>query len=450
VFVLSAAVVALLALLAVSITERRWEARRPAVAVTPLPEWEAAPAAWGRNYPQEYDTYLASKTSDTRTKFGGAYPRDYLDADPNLVILWAGYGFSKDYNQARGHTHSVEDILATARITPKTVGTCWTCKSADVPRLMADLGPAKFYATNFHDLTEDIHHPIACRDCHDPKTLGLVITRPALREALQTLGKDPDGLSHQEMRSMVCAQCHVEYYFKDGSYLTFPWKEGTRPEDMVAYYDAYDFADFTHAVSGTPVIKAQHPDWELYRTGIHAYRDVACADCHMPYVSQGGAKFTDHHVQSPLLAVSRSCAVCHRWSEEEIRTRVAGIQTKVLETTRLAERALVRAHFDVAAAAQAGADDEALRPVRQMLRHGQFLWDYVSSSNGMGFHSPQEATRILAEATDLAQEARVHAARLLAKNGVTAEPAYPDVSTREKAAKVMRAFESGSPPRLLP
>jgi nitrite reductase (cytochrome c-552) len=449
-FGLAAAVVALLGLLAVSILEHRWEARRVAVAIVPLPEWESDPAAWGLNYPREYETYLKSRQSDTRTLYGGAFPRDYLDADPNLVVLWAGYGFAKDYKQARGHPHSVEDILATKRITPKTVGTCWTCKSADVPRLLHEMGPADFYAANFHDLRDEIRHPIACRDCHDPETLELVITRPALREGLKALGRDPDALSHQEMRSMVCAQCHSEYYFKDGSYLVFPWAKGTRPEEMLAYYDAYDFADFTHAISGTRVVKAQHPDWELWRTGIHAYRNVSCADCHMPYVSEGGAKYTDHHIQSPLLTVSRSCTVCHRWTEAEIVARVESAQKTVHAARLRAEEALVKAHFDVAAAAQTGAEADALAEVRGLVRRAQFRWDYVLSSNGMGIHSPQEATRILGEAADLAQQARVRAARLLARKGVTDPPAYPDVSTREKADAVMQAFVGGEPPDLLP
>ncbi len=450
VFVLAAAVVALLGLLAVSILEHRWEARRVAVAIVPLPQWEADPAAWGLNYPREYQTYLEATQSDTRTRYGGSFPRDYLDADPNLVVLWARYGFAKDYKQARGHPHSVEDILATKRITPKTVGTCWTCKSADVPRLLHEMGPADFYAADFHELRDEITHPIACRDCHDPETLELVITRPALREGLTALGRDPDALSHQEMRSMVCAQCHSEYYFKGGSYLVFPWAKGTRPEEMLAYYDGHDFADFTHAVSGTRVVKAQHPDWELWRTGIHAYRGVSCADCHMPYVSEGGAKYTDHHIQSPLLTINRSCAVCHRWTEKEIRTRVEATQDKVHAALVRAESALVKAHFDVAAAGQAGADETALAEVRRLVRHAQFRWDYVRSSNGTGIHSPQEATRILGEAADLAQQARVLTARVLAAEGVTAEPAYPDVSTREKADAVMQAFVDGEAPELMP
>jgi nitrite reductase (cytochrome c-552) len=272
---------------------------------------------------------MRTRITDTKTKYGGSYPRDYLDIDPHEVILFAGYGFSKDYLQARGHYFAVQDVTKTARlIKPFNAGTCWTCKSTDVPRLMNQMDVKEFYASNFYDLAGDVTHPIGCQDCHDPQTLKLRITRPALKEAFEAMGRNINEATHQEMRSLVCAQCHVEYYFKTDkeaglkSYLVFPWRKGTTLEDVLAYYDEVNHTDYVHAISGTPIVKMQHPDYELYLTGIHAYRNVSCADCHMPYRSEGGVKYTDHHVQSPLLNIANSCAVCHRWEEDEIRTRV--------------------------------------------------------------------------------------------------------------------------------
>jgi len=344
--VLVAAVVVLLGLLAFSITERRWEAQRPAMVVKPIAEWEPDNAVWGQNYPREYESYLKTRTTDTKTKFGGAYLRDYLEEDPYQVILFAGYGFGKEYLQARGHYYAVEDVTKTARIkTPFNAATCWTCKSTDVPRVMNTMGVKEFYAANFHDLKDEITHPIGCQDCHDPETMKLRITRPALREAFTAMGRDINEATHQEMRSLVCAQCHVEYYFKTSAeaglknYLTFPWQQGRSVEEMLAYYDEIEFADYVHPISGTRIIKSQHPDYELYLTGIHAYRGVSCADCHMPYRAEGGVKFTNHHVQSPLLNIAESCAVCHRWSEREIHERVESIQTKVYDSMMAAEEA---------------------------------------------------------------------------------------------------------------
>ena len=446
-------VVVVLGLLAISIMERRWESQRPALLLKPINEWEPDNAVWGQNYPREYETYLNTRIDDTKTKFGGAFPKDYLKEDPLQVILFAGYGFSKEYLQARGHYYSIADVTKTKRIKkPFNAATCWTCKSTDVPRMMDKIGVAEFYAANFHDLTDQITHPIGCQDCHDPTTMKLRITRPALREAFASMGRDINQATHQEMRSLVCAQCHVEYYFKPKpkNYLTFPWSKGTSVEDIIAYYDEQKFADYTHPISKTPIIKAQHPDYELYMTGIHAYRGVSCADCHMPYRTEGGVKFTDHHVRSPLLNISNSCAVCHRWSEEDIRTRVESIQTKTSEAMLQAEQALVRAHFDLAAAMQAGISDVDLAEPRKLLRHAQFRWDYISASNGMGFHSPQESMRILGDSVRQAQEVRVLAARMLAKKGITSAPEYPDVSSRQKAWDVAKAFVKGQGVNLLP
>ena len=439
----------LLGLLAASILQRRQEAayRPPLKEIGPM---ETDSSVWGQNYPREYGSYLKMSDSSTRTRYGGAEPRDYLAETPANVVLFAGYGFAKEYRQARGHLHAIEDVTQTKRLSPKTPATCWTCKSPDVLRLMSQMGPEKFYASKFQDLKAEITHPIGCLDCHEPNTMRLRVMRPALIEALQRRGKNLDEATHQEMRTYVCTQCHVEYYFKGpGNYLTFPWDGGTKPEEIQQYYDKADFADWTHAISKTHMLKMQHPDYELYSTGIHAYRGVACADCHMPYRTEGGAKFTDHHVQSPLLNIANSCAVCHRWSEEEIRLRVETIQDKVREGRSRAEEMLSKAHFDIAAALEAGATDAELEPIRNLIRQAQMRWDYVAANNGMGFHSPQETMRILEAAVDLGGQCRIACTRLLAQHGVTQPVAYPDTSSKEKAQALIQQFIDGQPPKLI-
>lgn len=440
----------LLGLLAANVLQRREEARlqRPSV---PLAEDETDPARWGLNHPRQYETYRMQKDDTTRTKFGGSFPRDYLEEHPTIGVLFAGNPFSKDFRQARGHIFAVEDVTQTKRISAQSPGTCMACKSADVPKLMQRWGIAEFYAKKFDEVKAETKHPIACADCHKPNTMELQITRPALREALEAMGRDLATISHQEMRSLVCAQCHVEYYFKgEGKYLTFPWKHGLAVEDMERYYDEIDFTDWTHAVSKTKMLKMQHPDYEVYSTGIHAFRQVACADCHMPYRTEGGVKYTNHHIRSPLLDVANSCAVCHRWSEKEIIARVESIQSKVREGLTTAEETIARAHFDIAAAAEAGADDAQLAEARKAVRRAQMRWDYVAASNGMGFHSPLECMRVLTGAVELAGQSRRASARVLAARGIVAETAYPDFSTKEKMSELLKQFESGQPPRLLP
>lgn len=424
-FIVVAAVTFGLGMLSASILERRHEAMKPLEIINPVADLEPDSAQWGKNFPREYQAWLRTAEMGPSTKYGGPQPFSWLERDPRLKLLFAGYPFSVEYNDDRGHAYTIEDVGKTARRDPARggkpqPGTCMTCKSSNVPQLMAEMGVTNFYKTPFTEIQPKAPHPVGCADCHDAKTMNLRISRPALREAFQSMGKDIDKATHQEMRTLVCAQCHVEYFFdkknpeeKKGTYLTFPWKRGTTIEQIEEYYTTDKrHVDWVHPVSKTEMIKMQHPDYELYLTGVHAARGVTCADCHMPYRSEGGVKFTDHHIQSPLKNISNSCAVCHRWSEAEITERVEQIQDKNQEMLDRAENALVSAHTEVGKAMAAGATDAQLKEIRELIRRAQMRWDFVAANNGMGFHAPQESARILGSAIDLAQEARIKTARL--------------------------------------
>jgi nitrite reductase (cytochrome c-552) len=446
-FFVTMIVVFLLGLLASSITERKAEQEyvyKPKVKIT---DWEPRNRVWGENFPREYQSYL--KTADTtfRSKYNGSATIDMLKEDPRLVVLWAGYAFSKDYSQGRGHYFAITDIRNTLRTgTPAgpddgpQPNTCWTCKSPDVPRLMKEMGVKDFYKGKWAARGSEVVNYIGCADCHDPVTMDLRITRPALVEAFKAMGKDINKATHQEMRSLVCAQCHVEYYFdkhrKDApetAYLVFPWERGTNADSALAYYNAAKFSDFTHAISRTPILKAQHPDYEIYLTGIHADRGVACADCHMPYVKEGGQKFTSHRITSPLSNISGTCQVCHRESEESLRENVYERQEKVKEIRDRLEVQLVRAHSEAGAAWAAGASEKEMAPVLDNIRKAQWYWDYAAASHGASFHSPIEVSRIIANGMDAAQDARILLGRLLVKLGKPGEIPYPDILTKEKA-----------------
>lgn len=443
VFLGSALGVLLFGLLATSITERRAERRFATLQIVqPIADWESDNSKWGINFPREYRSWESTKLMAENTEYGGSGYRDYLKENPYLVVMWAGYPFAKGYNQARGHFHAVEDVTETKRISPKTPGTCWTCKSSDTPRVMNKMGVAAFYASKFDDLRGEIKNPIGCADCHNPKTMALQISRPALKEAYQRMGRDINQATLQEMRSLVCAQCHVEYYFKGKkeNYLTFPWDKGLKIEDFEKYYEQSGHVDWTHAISGARMIKMQHPDYEVYAQGIHAFRGVSCADCHMPYRTEGGVKFTDHQVRSPLYNIANSCQVCHRWSEAEIKQRVVGIQDKNRELLRAAERAITAGHLEIGAAMKRGATDAELETPRRLISKAQMYWDYVAATNGMGFHAPQECARVLGKAIDLAQQSRLETTRVLAKHGALGPVSLPDLSTVEKAQAYIKPF----------
>jgi nitrite reductase (cytochrome c-552) len=434
-FAATVVVVFIVGWLAASIMERRTEAILQYQSVKPIADWEPRNEVWGENYPREFETYASTVDTTFRSKFGGSASRDLLEEDPLNVVLWAGYAFSRDYNQARGHYYAIKDIRRTLRTAVPQPATCWSCKSPDVPRLMSIMTPARFYKSTWDSLGHEVVNNIGCQDCHDPKTMNLRITRPALMEAWARQGKDINKATHQEMRSLVCAQCHVEYYFKGKAekYLTFPWDKGFSADSMEAYYDSVKHVDFVHKLSKAPILKAQHPDYELYRTGIHAERGVSCADCHMPYQSQGGVKFTNHKIASPLENIAGSCQICHRESEQTLTKNVNDRQQKITELKLIAEVSLASAHIEAAAAYKAGADSVELVPALILIRHAQWRWDWVSAANGVGFHSPLEAARVLGTSIQKAEAARRFIVQVLIRHGASPSIPFPDLTRKAKA-----------------
>jgi nitrite reductase (cytochrome c-552) len=428
-------IVFLIGLLGASIIERRSEANLTLLPVRPIPEYESRNEVWGESYPRQYQTYASTIDTTFRSKHGGSAHIDMLEKRPDLVILWAGYAFAKGYNQGRGHYHAVEDVRNSLRTAQPQPATCWTCKSPDVPRMMNKIGIADFYKATWEGIGPEIQNNIGCADCHDPKNMNLTITRPALVEAFERQGMDISKVTHQQMRSLVCAQCHVEYYFKgkEAAYLTFPWDDGIVGEEIEAYYDRVEHVDFVHYLSRAPILKAQHPDWELSQFGIHAERGVSCADCHMPYRSEGGVKFTNHKIQSPLADIAASCQVCHRENEEVLRKNVYDRQDKINELMMTAEHILVKAHIEAKTAWDNGATEDQMSQVLTLIRHAQWRWDFVAASHGASFHAPIESARLLGSAIQKSEEARGHLAAILTSLNVKLPVPIPDLSTKEKA-----------------
>jgi nitrite reductase (cytochrome c-552) len=445
-----------LGILVVQVTQRRAEAVKRNI-IFPIPPAEMDAAVWGKNFPRQYESWQRTQLETPATKYGGSNPRDYLRGKPAYVVLFAGIGFSKEYIQGRGHWFAIDDVSKTLRINDKSTAACWQCKSPDAVRLIDEMGVEEFSAKKFHELKEQVTHAISCYDCHDETTMALRSLRPNILEGFKSMGQDMAKLSHQEKRSAICAQCHSSYHFAEGTgVVTFPWSKGLLAENVEEYYKETEFSDWTHPISGAKMIKTRHPDYELYTTSLHYARNVSCSDCHSPYKTEGAEKFSDHHVRSPsvapnhpLSAIANTCSVCHRWSEYDAKKQIELIQTKVEEVQNRGMTALVLAHFDIAACKEAEATDEELAAVREELRYAQMHWDFVASSNAMGFHAPQESQRILATALDRAAKVRVACAQILAKHGYAEDVLYPEVNTKAKAQAVIEKFIAGEKPSLL-
>jgi nitrite reductase (cytochrome c-552) len=423
--------------LLVNIIERKQEARNPFYRVVELDDEVEDPQVWGKNFPLQFDGYQRT-VDQQRTRFGGseAVPRtptevdprsvtaqSRLEEDPRLVTFWAGYAFSVDFRKKRGHAYMLEDQTFTQRVSEfKQPGTCLHCHaSVYVPYRKAgggDLikGFEKINQMPYREARALVQHPVACIDCHDPKTMQLRVTRPGFLEGIKALKAsrgiadyDPNTMAtRQEMRAFVCGQCHVEYYFKGPEKrLTYPWAKGLRIEDIYAYYEEAGFKDWTHAKSGAPVLKAQHPEFEMWNQGIHARSGVACADCHMPYTRVGALKISDHHVRSPLLNISNACQTCHKWPEAELKARAETIQERTFKLRNVAMDAVVALISDIETAQKNGGAEADLTAARQFQRRAQFYVDFVESENSNGFHAPQEAARILGESIDSARQGQL-------------------------------------------
>lgn len=411
----------------INIFERKQEARNPFYRVVELDDTTEDPALWGKDFPQQYDAYLRT-VDQVRTKYGGSeavqrtptnvdprsvLARSRLESDPRLKKIWAGYAFAIDFREERGHAYMLDDQTYTERQrVVKQPGTCIHCHaSVYVPyKKLGDgnliKGFEKMNQMPYFEARKLVTHPVSCIDCHDPKDMQLRITRPGFLEGIRVY-KESQGIrnydvnamaTRQEMRSFVCGQCHVEYYFKgQEKRLTYPWFKGLQADNILAYYDETGFKDWAHAETGAPMLKAQHPEFETWKQGIHSRAGVACADCHMPYKRVGALKISDHHVSSPLLPgnITNACQTCHRVPESELKARAEQIQNRVFEMRNVAMDALVEFIGEIKTARIAGATDNQLMAPRKLQRKAQFMLDFVESENSMGFHAPQESERLL-------------------------------------------------------
>ena len=178
-----------------------------------IPEGEYDPAVWGRYYTLEYKSYMRNhEAAPSPTGFGGSEKVQKSVKEPEILINFKGMPFSVDYTEDRGHVFALEDLKETKRINQTTPGSCMTCKTAYLADIFKEKG-WDYAKTPLFELLPRLKHPIVCANCHDPKTMNLRVINPAFVEAMQERGIDVKKANREEMRSYVCGQCHVEYYF---------------------------------------------------------------------------------------------------------------------------------------------------------------------------------------------------------------------------------------------
>ncbi len=396
-------------------------------------------------FPLHYESYMRNDESTVMTVYKGsvpymkndnvdALPEGYRYAQPYLKNLWLGYPFMYEYREARGHTLAIHDFLHIDRINRYAEkgglpATCWTCKTPQMVKWIKQYGD-DFWAKDVNEFRERVNpedDTIGCANCHNSETMELQLYSEPLKDYLRSIGKEPNNIPRNEMRALVCAQCHVEYYFEKPSQgvaakPVFPWANGFAPEEIYEYYKTHgdstipgfegQFVDWVHPVSKTPMIKVQHPEYETWIDGPHGSAGVTCSDCHMPYQIVNGQKMSSHWWTSPLKDPEmRACRQCHSdKTAEYLKERVVYTQKRTFDQLLVAQELSVKAHEAVRLAdeykGQKAKDyTQLMIQAREMVRKGQFFWDYVSAENGVGFHNPTKALNTLASSMQYSQEA---------------------------------------------
>ncbi len=441
------------ALLAAGCSDVSTELKTPTYK-TGIPVGETKSSAFKAKFPLQYASFLKNNESTVMTEYKGSVPfmkndnvnplpEGYKHAQPYLKNLWLGYPFMYEYREARGHTNALSDVLHIDRINRYAEAgglpaTCWNCKTPKMMEWIKADGD-KFWSKNSNAMRDKFdakEDSISCATCHDPDTMKLRLYSEPLKDWLKRSGKDPEKISRNEMRALVCAQCHVEYYFTHpdngpAAKPVFPWDNGFDPENMYEYYKNHGakngpFADWTHVASKTPMIKMQHPEYETWINGPHGAAGVTCADCHMAYEKVDGKKISSHWWTAPLKDPQMTaCRRCHADKTPEfLRERVINTQKKTFDQLLVAQEYSVKAHEAIRLAdgyTGPKADDYAAKmaEAREMVRKGQLFWDYVSAENSVGFHNPAKALETLSRSIDYSQQS-INAACAATKYGINA------------------------------
>jgi nitrite reductase (cytochrome c-552) len=418
-----------------------------------IPDGEIDPEVWGKAWPDEYN--LWKKTEEPEPPGKSKYKRGF-DADrptydklsefPYMALLFSGWGFGVEYNEPRGHAFMIRDQLAVDSSRLKAGGVCLSCKTPYAPKLEKEMG-ADYYSLPYNDVLSKIPEKfrnlgVACIDCHDNKDMSLRISRGfTLVKALNSLDVDPAKLSRQEMRSAVCAQCHVTYSIpKDKAMhstgLYFPW-QGSKwgditIENIIKKLRSDDsYREWTQTVTGFKLAFIRHPEFELFSNhSVHWKAGAACADCHMPYTRVGVHKISDHRVMSPLKNDLRGCAQCHAEGPEWLKERVIEIQDRtasLMLRSGYATATTAKLFEAVHKARDEGKhiDEDLYKKAVNFYEEAFYRGVFIGAENSVGFHNPPEAMRVLGDSIAFAVKSEAFLRQILAEVGVQAPAKVP-------------------------
>jgi nitrite reductase (cytochrome c-552) len=404
------------------------------------------PANWGKAFPIHYDLWKKTEepTEAGKSKYKRGFDTDKIIYDklsefPFLSLLFNGWGFGIEYNEPRGHAYMVIDQIDIDAGRIKAGGVCLTCKSPYATKLEKEMG-IDYYKMPFKEVLAKIPEQfqklgVACIDCHNNKDMSLNISRGfTLNAALKDMGVDSGKLTRQEMRSAVCAQCHVTYnIIKDQEMksvgIYFPWQGSTMGkisiENIVKRVRSDpSVLEWKQNVTGYKMPFIRHPEYELFSyNSVHYKAGAACADCHMPYTKVGTYKVSNHRVTSPLKTDLRACVQCHSESPEWLRAQVESIQDRTVSlmirsgyATATVAKLLEKVHTTQAAGKTI--DTPLYDKAKDYYMEAFLRLNFIGAENSVGFHNPAEALRVLGDSLAFAGKSEALLRQALAKAGV--------------------------------
>ena len=418
-----------------------------------IPDGTVDPAAWGKVYPTQYALWKktgeptpAGKSKYKRGYDAGEGRRDKLNEYPFLALLYHGWAMGTEYSEPRGHLFMLQDQQNADPGRYKAGGSCLTCKTPYSPQLAQN--GANYFGKPYWDVVAKIpkqHQQlgVTCIDCHNNRDMSLRISRGfTLGKGLDKLGVDRSKLTQQDMRTLVCAQCHVTYSIpKDAAMhstdVFFPW-DGSRwgkitIENIIAKLrNNPPSGEWTQSVTGFKLAFIRHPEFELFsNNSVHWQAGVSCADCHMAPITVDGKKVSDHRVMSPLKNDLKACAQCHSESPQALRAKVYQIQDRTVSGFIRSgyATATVAKLFEMANKANAAGkkvDPALYKQARDHYEEAFYRVVFIGAENSSGFHNPPEALRILKDASAQAAQADALLRQALAQAGVTV-PAKVDL-----------------------
>lgn len=411
-----------------------------------IPDGEIDPTLWGKAYPEQFElwekTAIPVETRRSKYKTGldsSVIGVDKLSQFPYMALLFNGWGFGVEYNLPQGHALMVRDQLEIDSSRLKAGGVCLSCKTPYAPGLEKEMGD-DYYRKPFMEVISKIPEEtrelgVACIDCHDNKDMSLRISRGfTLVEAFNSMGVDLSKLTRQEMRSAVCAQCHVTYNIpkdKDGQSigLYFPWQNSEfgaiTIEDIIEQIRSDDsIKEWTQSVTGFKMAFIRHPEYEFWTNdSLHFKAGASCADCHMPYTIAGVFKVSDHRVMSPVQGEMKACKQCHASSTEWLKERVFTIQDRTVSMMIRSgyQCATVAKLFEMTHNAQKEGkviDQELYDKAKEFYEEAFYRSLFIGAENSIGFHNPTEGLRILGDSIAFGSRAEAYLRQALAGAGI--------------------------------